>query len=95
MSYLEQEASRLSDLQLSKPVPHDHMLNVTYLMDVLTRAQNLLIQHRHAIQDAKLPVELHAFDKAFWALEGVYVTLTPIVLANANAVLATAKAVRA
>lgn len=94
MSYLAQEAARVADLELSQPVEHDHMLNVRYLMHVLSRAQNVLIQHRHAIQDAKLPVELHAFDKAFWALEGVYVTLTPIVLANANAVLATAKAVR-
>lgn len=95
MSYLAQEAAALADIELNRPFEHDHLLNVTYLMHVLARAQDILIQSKFAIQDAHMPIETFAFDKAFWALEGVYVTLSPLVLANANAVLATAKAVRA
>lgn len=87
MSDLSQLARQQGDneLTLSKPLEVETYNEVLYLLHVIGRAQEALMASRRSLEARKVPMATYAFEKAYWALEGVYANVSPLVLAHALA----------
>lgn len=94
MSELSEIARQLGDqeLVLNNVLEHETYEEVRYLIHVLGRAQDAIGASKRALIARQVPINESLFDALFWELQGVYNSVTPILLAHA--VLAAAKGQR-
>jgi hypothetical protein len=87
MSDLSQLARQLGDTELSKPLPSETYQELLWCIHVIGRAQDAMMASMRSLVARGVPVDQKAFERAFWALQAVDGTLSPVVLADAVAKL--------